>query len=138
MSDGGDFSGGCLCGAVRYEARGAPLSVNHCHCVQCQKSSGAAMLTWAAWPADAVRIVKGAVREFQSSPGVKRDFCPACGSPLFWRRLDRRPATLDVTAGTLDDPGRLAPTEHIFVKSRRRWMQLADGLPEFHEYPPKS
>ncbi len=95
------------------------------------------MLTWATWPEDAIRIVRGAIREFESSPGVRRGFCGACGSALFWRRVERRPATLDVTAGTLDEPDRLAPAEHIFVKSRRRWMNLADGLPQFHEYRPK-
>jgi hypothetical protein len=130
------FTGGCLCGAVRFEARGDPRRCGHCHCVQCQRSSGAGMVTWAEWPKETV-AVRGEFKEFESSPGVRRAFCGTCGSTLFWRNLTREKETLDVAAGTLDEPDTLAPTDHIFVKSRRRWMPLGDGLPAYHEWPPK-
>jgi hypothetical protein len=131
------FAGACLCGAVRYEARGAPTAVNHCHCVQCQRQSGGAMLTWATWPRRSVRVLRGQAADFESSPGIKRSFCARCGSTLFWRR-ERGSDDLDVAAGTLDDPDRVAPSLHIFVKSRRRWMPLCDGLPAYAEHRPKS
>lgn len=129
------FMGACLCGAVRYEARGTPIWVNHCHCLQCQRQSGAAMVTWATWPTASVRMRAGAAADFESSPGHKRSFCARCGSTLFWRRVAR--AELDIAAGTLDQADLLAPAEHIFVKSRRRWMPLCDGLPAYREYRPK-
>ena len=132
------FTGACLCGAVRYEARGKPMAVNHCHCVQCQRASGAAMVTWATWPRGAVRMLQGAAQDFESSPGVRRSFCARCGSTLFWRREAREGAEIDVAAGTLDAPDLLAPTDHIFVKSRRRWLPLCDGLPAYSEHRPKS
>ncbi len=133
------FTGTCLCGAIRYEARGAPLAVNHCHCVQCQRASGAAMVTWAMWPRAGVRIVSGEIADFESSPGVKRSFCARCGSTLFWRREGgaRGEEEIDVAAGTLDASDLLQPSEHIFVKSRRRWLPLCDGLPAYDEYRPK-
>jgi hypothetical protein len=130
------FTGSCLCGAVRYEARGAPTGVNHCHCVQCQRQSGAAMVTWATWPTASFRVLAGAAADYESSPGIKRSFCTRCGGTLFWRRAARD--ELDVAAGTLDQADLLAPTEHIFVKSRRRWMPLCDGLPAYLEYRPKA
>jgi hypothetical protein len=134
------FTGSCLCGAVRYEARGAPRAVNHCHCLQCQRQSGAAMVTWATWPRLSVRVRQGEAADFESSPGIKRSFCARCGSTLFWCRVarERDGGELDIAAGTLDEPDRLAPTEHIFVKSRRRWMPLCDGLPAYREARPKA
>ncbi len=138
MSEAKPFTGACLCGAVRFEAQGAPLCVNHCHCVQCQRASGAAMLTWATWPRASVRMLGAAAAEFESSPGVTRSFCARCGSTLFWRREGRRPEEIDIAAGTIDQADALAPREHIFVKSRRRWMPLCDGLPAYPEYRPKA
>jgi hypothetical protein len=138
MSEAPLFTGACLCGAVRFEAQGAPLGVNHCHCVQCQRASGAAMLTWATWPRAAVRVSRGAAADFESSPGVKRSFCARCGSTLFWRREGRRPEEIDIAAGALDRADALTPQDHIFVKSRRRWMPLCDGLPAYPEARPKS
>jgi hypothetical protein len=131
------FTGGCLCGAIRYRALGAPTRVNHCHCRQCQQSSGAAMLTWVTWPLEAVRLTQGRTAEFASSPGVQRSFCARCGSTLFWRRLSQSPAVLDVAAGTLDAPERVPPQEHLFVKSRAPWLALCDGLPAYLENRPK-
>lgn len=127
------FTGACLCGAIRYEARGEPGAVNHCHCVQCQRASGAAMLTWATWPLAAVRM-QGTPARFESSPGVHRSFCPRCGSTLFWQRLTREPAELDVAAGTVAEADLLRPTDHIFTKSRRRWLPLCDGLPAYENH----
>ncbi len=138
MSDAPLFTGACLCGAVRFEAQGAPIGVNHCHCAQCQRVSGAALITWATWPRAAVRIVRGAAADYESSPGVKRSFCARCGSTLFWRREGRRPEEIDIAAGTIDQADTLAPLEHIYVKSRRRWMPLCDGLPAYAEGRPKA
>jgi hypothetical protein len=138
MSDAPLFTGACLCGAVRFEAQGAPIGANHCHCAQCQRVSGAALITWATWPRAAVRIVRGAAADYESSPDVKRSFCARCGSTLFWRREGRRPEEIDIAAGTIDQADSLAPLEHIYVKSRRCWMPLCDGLPAYAEGRPKA
>jgi hypothetical protein len=130
------FTGGCLCGAIRYEARGVPTGVNHCHCIQCQRTSGAAMATWASWPRPRVRMLEGNVADFESSHGVKRSFCARCGSTLFWRRVAKEREEIDIAAGTLDQGDRLKPSEHIFVKSRQPWMPLCDGLPAYENHRP--
>ena len=80
--------GGCLCGAVRYEAEGEPVVVAHCHCEDCQRRSGAGHSTGAMFAADRFRLT-GQVAEYKlmSDNGneVTRVFCPACGSPIFGR-----------------------------------------------------
>jgi len=132
------FTGACLCGAVRFEARGEPAGVNHCHCVQCQRVSGAAMLTSATWPLAAVRMLAGPPAHFESSPGVRRSFCARCGSTLFWQRPKGEPAEIAIAAGAIDQADRLRPTEHIFTKSRRGWLPLCDGLPAYLNHRQKS
>lgn len=119
-------SGGCLCGAVRYQAAGEPERVNNCHCIQCRKSSGAAMLTFATFRADRVAI-EGEPAFFRSSESAERGFCPACGSTLFWRRVGSD--LIDVSAGTLDGPAALPPEEHLFTKDRIAWFETVDDLP---------
>lgn len=131
------WTGGCLCGTVRFRAEGAPVNVNHCHCLQCQRVSGAAMATWAAWPVAAVHIEQGTARGFASSPGVRRSFCADCGSTLFWQRTGAGATTIDVAAGSLDSPDGLQPSEHLYGKSRRPWLPLADGLPVYREHRPR-
>lgn len=127
------YAGSCLCGAVRYQAAGAPERVNNCHCVQCRKASGAAMLTLATFPANRVTIA-GEPAFFRSSEAAERGFCPACGSTLFWRRIGSD--LIDVSVGTLDDPDALPPVEHLFVKSRVAWFETTDDLPRHHDWRP--
>ncbi len=131
------LSGGCLCGAVRYEIDGEPVIVAHCHCTDCQKMSGAGHTTGAMFAADGVRV-SGEVREFRLESGkeseVTRSFCPRCGSPLFGRN-SRMPDYLTVTAGTLDEPDRLTPEVAIFSRSKRSWDAIDAALPLFESQP---
>ncbi|MCB9763092.1 MAG: GFA family protein [Alphaproteobacteria bacterium] len=123
-------TGGCLCGAVRYRASADPVSVNHCHCVQCRKQTGAAVATWAMFRREDVTF-EGALRFFRSSARAERGFCPTCGSALVWRATtDAR--HIDVSVGTLDHPERTPPTEHLFVRDQLPWLDLRDDLPR-HE-----
>ena len=79
--------GGCLCGSVRYELRGALRPVVACHCTQCRKSSGHYVAATQVASKDAA-IEGGTLRWFRSSPEAERGFCSACGRTLFWRRID--------------------------------------------------
>ncbi len=123
-------AGGCLCGAVRYEVVGEPKHVSHCHCTRCRKASGAPMATWAFYREEQVQVTKGAAKVFQSLPGAERMFCAACGSQLFFRSSEA-PGMLDVSAGSLDDPAKAAPSHHNFIGTRMPWLHLAKDLPAF-------
>jgi hypothetical protein len=129
------MQGSCLCGAVNYEITGAFSVVGHCHCSMCRKSHGVAFTTWGILKPGQFRWSSGLefVQGFKSSPERERCFCRKCGSPLASRH--GRDVT-EVVIGTIDgDPG-LRPTEHIFVKSKAPWHEIADGLPQYEEWPP--
>ena len=131
----GEKSGGCLCGAVRYVARGEPVFSCLCHCKNCQKQAGTAWSMVIGFPLDAVEIsgeVKTYVDQGESGHAVNRQFCPNCGSPVF-TRADGSPGLLFIKAGTLDDTSTFKPTAEFYVKSRQAWLDpdKAEDRPTF-------
>lgn len=109
------YAGGCLCGAVRIEATGAPYRVGLCHCLDCRKHHGALFFAAAIFPEEAVTI-EGETRDYRG-----RHFCPECGSSVFARYADE----IEVHLGALDEPNRLMPTYENWTVRRESW------LPEF-------
>ena len=134
MSDAQLIEGGCRCGAVRYRAEGGPLWVSHCHCVECRRSSGAPVSTFAGVRADAFAFVAGTPSAYESSPDVWRKFCGACGTPLTYEAAVY-PGEVHIIAGTLDAPASLAPERHVFDRDRLPWLALADDLPRHDTLP---
>jgi hypothetical protein len=122
-------TGGCLCGAVRYVARGPLRGVVNCHCGQCRRYHGHFAAYTAAALADLAITGEGSLRWFQSSPEARRGFCANCGSSLFWQRLGS--ATISVAAGTLDEPTGLRTIRHIFAADAGDYYRLEDGLETF-------
>ena len=113
-------TGGCLCGAVRYESTGKPLFSLLCHCRDCQQEGGSAYMAAMRVPASGFRVTKGEPKLYVSSSGagnrVTRAFCPECGCPLFIR-VSARPEIVGLRVGSLDDPSGFRPEADIFVKS---------------------
>jgi hypothetical protein len=130
-----DLRGGCLCGDLRYRISVEPASTGYCHCRLCRRSSGAPVLAWTTVPASGFRYERGTPREFHSSERGIREFCPRCGTQLRFRRPGA-PATVDVSLGSLDEPGSLAPQFHIWTTSQIPWLQLADALPRYGDDGP--
>ncbi len=128
------LSGGCLCGAVRYEARGEPINVRLCHCRLCQKATGQAFFARALFPRDQVRI-EGETTGFQSSEDLERRFCPRCGTGLFAQRAST-PERISITLASLDDPDALKPEAQIWTSRRIGWVEDLGGIAEFDEFPP--
>jgi len=122
------FSGGCACGAVRYECAAEPLFVAHCHCRDCQKASGGQMSTVAGVPRNAFRLTAGKTRSFaysgDSGKGLARYFCENCGSRLYTADLGAMPELMFVAAGSLDDASWLKPVMHIYTKSKQPWADI--------------
>lgn len=94
------ITGGCQCGAVRFEAEGEPAFSSNCHCRDCQRASGSAYLPVMGFPKDAVRVT-GEVKYFQrqgdSGAFESEGFCPECGA----RRQSRRPRAVRAAGGHL-------------------------------------
>ena len=124
--------GGCMCGAVRYEADGAPLVVGYCHCHSCRRHNGGPVVTWAAFERDRVRFTKGKRKIFESSPGVGRGFCDRCGTPLTWEGKYGDLWVIDFHISTLDHPEAYVPTVHWHPGERIEWFEVADNLPRLH------
>lgn len=131
--------GGCLCGAVRYEVEGPLSPIQLCHCRQCRKAQGSAFA--ANIPVDTARFRllqgEGQLREHRATPGKRRVFCGACGSPIFSQR-DDGPETLRIRAGTLDDDAGLEVGFHIQAAFRAAWRPIDDGLPAYAEAGPSA
>jgi hypothetical protein len=124
MSD--QFDGGCLCGAVRFRAVGAPNWILWCHCQSCRKHSGAPASVFVAFEHKAVTVVKGEITQFNSSPGVQRGFCSRCGSTLTCEN-ERFPTEAHYHVGAFDRAAELKPTGHIFQEEQLPWLHLRDG-----------
>ena len=123
------FAGGCLCGAIRYEASEPPNMNGTCQCRKCQKWTGSSYSTFAGFPRDAFRFTQGEPKIFNSSAVMERAFCADCGSGLMNRYLfpewDER---IFVSVGTLDDPEAVPLHFHFGVKSQLSWVHFNDGL----------
>ena len=137
------LTGGCVCGAVRYETSALPLTVYVCHCTVCQRITSSAFSIGMVVPDAAFRATGKDVR---SVPGgvtaggraKSRFVCPDCGTWLFGAP---RPGTGHpgkvriVRGGTLDDTTGLRPTEHYWTRSKQPWVILPDG-PALYETQP--
>ena len=121
------LTGGCLCGAVRYELTAPPPGASYCHCRMCQKATGGPFAVFADLKADTFRVTQGTLAVHPSSRVAERGFCADCGSPLTFRYLDSQ--WISVTIGSLDDPDAVPPTEHAGIESQLAWVQVDDGLP---------
>ncbi len=115
------FTGGCLCGRVRFVASGAPYRVGICHCMDCRKHHGALFHASAIFPEDAVRV-EGETGEYNG-----RFFCPRCGSPVFGRSGDE----IEVNLGSLDHKDQFQPTYELWTIRREGWLS---AFPLKHRY----
>ncbi len=131
------FSGGCLCGAVRYECNAEPMMPGHCHCRACQKASGGAFVTAFAVPAEALTII-GEVKYFETTADSgnisRRGFCPECGGRVLGGSSGM-PGLAVIMAGSLDDPSWFAPGMNIFTESAQPWCHMDPALPKFPAMP---
>ncbi len=127
-------SGGCLCGAVRYEVVGPMRPVIACHCEQCRRTSGHHVAATSA-PKSAIRIIdpESNLAFYQSSDAAERGFCKTCGSNLFWRRFEGD--QMSIFAGTLDDATDLEMTHHIYADYKGGYYTIEGDIPVYGTEP---
>ncbi|HEV7307772.1 GFA family protein [Ensifer sp.] len=122
------YTGGCQCGAVRYRVEGALADPHICHCRMCQKATGNYFMPLANAPRDKFDITRGQPSWFSSSHLVRRGFCSACGTPLFYDMPDED--FINITLGSLDDPDDVQPVYQSGVEARVIWFSRLAGLRE--------
>lgn len=128
-------TGGCQCGAVRYEAAGEPLHHALCHCADCRASTGAPAVGWIAFPADTVQLTQGTVTTYAGKGGAQRQFCPTCGTGLLYTNAEMLPGIVDIQSATLDTAETEAPAVQIQCAERLPWFDSLSALPAFDRYP---
>jgi len=118
------LTGGCLCGAIRYEIDAPITELNSCHCRDCQRASGTGATVGARVSKAAFRLLKGAPKHYaktsDSGRVLMRFFCGECGSPLFTERATS-PDLVTIRAGSLDDSSGLKITLNIWTSRARSW-----------------
>jgi hypothetical protein len=127
------WTGGCMCGSVRFGASGQPDWVAMCHCASCRRHTGGILNGAAGFKNDDVRI-DGEPAVCRSSPGVRRYFCASCGTSLAYRS-DNWPEDIHLFLGTFYNAPDLYPQFHIFAQERLVWLCLCDDLPRYRTTP---
>lgn len=127
----------CARGALRLTMREPAKLVAACHCLACQRRTGASFSVNAFYAIDAVEI-SGAAKEFMrvgdSGRNVRMYFCPACGSTVYWKP-DAAPGVMGVGIGALADPDFPAPTLSIFEQSKHHWVHFDEKIECFQGLP---
>jgi hypothetical protein len=131
------FTGGCMCGAIRYECSAKPIAMGLCHCRDCQRATGSAFAAALMVPRNTVTI-SGEVKYYEvigdSGNPISRGFCNHCGSRLFGSRANAD--FISIQAGSLDDPSWFKPQVDLYVSSAQPWDYLNPDLPKFAKFPP--
>ncbi len=132
------LTGGCACGAVRYECNKAPTLMWVCHCRECQRSTGGGGAVNVVFTKDDVTFTRGAPKYYESTgtsgETTRRGFCPECGSPLA-AQADLFPQVQGISAASFDDPAQLTLGAHIWTSSVQPWDTLTPGLAQFESTP---
>lgn len=131
------YTGGCLCGAVRFEIDGGIRNIVYCHCSQCRKAQGSAFAANGIVDSGKFRIVRGEdkLTAYESTPGQLKYFCKICGSPIMSKR-PTVPGQVRIRLGTIESPISERPQAHIFTTSKANWETICGDLPQYEEYEP--
>ncbi len=133
MSDDVEFTGGCMCGAVQFQALGHASWIAICHCASCRRHTGAILNGAAGFRVKDVQFT-GEPSTYASSPGVRRYFCASCGTSLAYQS-ERWADDIHLFVGAFDDPEALKPEFHIFAQECLSWLSLSDHLPRYRTTP---
>lgn len=133
VTDSGDSqritTGGCLCGAVRFQVKGDLRDIVNCHCSMCQRLHGNFGPHSKARKANIRISIDTGLAWYKTSEIAQRGFCRVCGSSLFWEPFDQD--ATGIIAGSLDDQTGLKTIGHIFVGEKANFYEITDDLPQF-------
>jgi len=124
-----EITGGCLCGGTRFTLSAEPFNVGNCHCIDCQRGSGAAYVTWGSVRASCFSLKSGELRKV-SHAGRIRSFASCCGTPLLFEETPGA-ELIDVTIAALDNPRLFPPLKNIWTEDKLPWVKLDPDLPSF-------
>ena len=114
----------CNCGQLRLTIEGEPSRISMCHCLECQRRTGAVISNQARFRREQVTFAGTATeytRSADSGNSLTFRFCPVCGSTVYWTGTGF-PGLVAVAIGTLADPTFPAPTISVWEESRHQWL----------------
>ena len=131
------FSGGCACGSIRYSRSRGPIAMLNCHCLDCQRSSGAPFASGFIMRVPDIAIT-GTRKTYSVRAGsgsrATRSFCSDCGSPLFTHG-QVAPGVMSIRFATLDNPSEFQPMLDIWTSSAQLWLCLDQAIPRYSQSP---
>ena len=135
------FTGGCACGAVRYDCTAEPIMMLKCHWRDCQHITAGGFAAAVLLPAEAFRLTKGELT-YHFTPSLfggkhKRGSCANCGSRITGaEKQDESSQFIGILAGSLDDPNWFRPQMDLFTSDAQPWDQMDPAIPKYETYPP--
>lgn len=129
------WTGGCLCGRVRYRIGSALRNGRSCHCSRCRKAFSGSGSAYAEVVADSFSWTSGeqSLTHYETSPGWGMAFCRSCGTTLCGLHEGK---VHGVTLGSVDGDAGVQIDMHIFVDSKADWDHIGGDAPQFSEVPP--
>ncbi|HEX6637189.1 MAG TPA: GFA family protein [Steroidobacteraceae bacterium] len=133
------YTGGCLCGQVRFEIAAAPIVMRLCWCRDCQYFAAGNATVNVVFPSNALTVLQGELHDYVSTADsgnrMHRRFCSNCGTPVF-SAAESRPHLVIVRNGALDDTELLKPSATIWTESAPEWAWIDETLPRHAGQPP--
>ena len=134
------WTGGCLCGAIRYEVNGDPVRVANCHCDDCRKATGSSFATNAFFKEEDVVVLQGSPKSYQhtadSGSTMTKQFCGDCGSQLFGFSSGGA-GVKNIKVGTIDDASGIRPQINVFTSKALEFTHLSEDTEHFERGRPR-
>jgi hypothetical protein len=134
------FTGGCLCGAIRYEFSGEILRTLNCHCDDCRRATGSSFGTFVFVNESDLTVLRGTPKSFEhpndAGATMTKQFCENCGTHLFGKG-SRAGGMIHVKVGTIDDAGFVRPEMDLFVSKKLPFVRLSDETEHFDQGRPR-
>jgi hypothetical protein len=135
-----EFTGGCLCGAIRYEVRGDPIRIVNCHCDDCRRATGSSFGTYVFVNEGDLAILQGTPKSYEHANDIgatmTKQFCGNCGTQLFGKG-SRGQRMVHVKVGTIDDASFVRPSMDLFVSKKLPFVRLSDETEHFDRGRPR-
>lgn len=129
----------CSCGQLRLRLAGDPELVSSCHCLACQRRTGALFSSTSVWRKSQIRVQHGEHRSFRrqgdSGAWLAFQFCPSCGSTVYWEN-EKTPERVSVAVGSFADPAFPAPVRTIWTENKHDWLAFPASIPHHRKTPP--
>ena len=138
MSADRQHEAACSCGQLKVRLAGDQQLVSSCHCLACQRRTGALFGSTSFWRKSQILSIDGERRSWRrvadSGTGMNQHFCPTCGSTVYWES-EKTPELVSVAVGSFADPKFPAPVRTVWTESKHEWLPFPAAIPHHRKNP---